>query len=114
MKIEVDIKRADQSWDLDTGIQQNYLVLDVFGVEVRAPCSEEQLVAVLQAVTTPEEGEEEVATDETQQRAAPTTFQGQTHEEEPLPPPPSPKLQAAPQRQLKPMKRGDDVGIAQG
>ena len=44
MKIEVDVLRAEQSWDLVTNKQQNYLVVEVFGIETRVPCTEQQLV----------------------------------------------------------------------
>ena len=49
MRIEVDVRKVEQSCDLDTGVTQNYLILDVCGLEVRAPCTEEQLQAVVRA-----------------------------------------------------------------
>ncbi len=113
MIVEVDIKRIDQSWDLKKGIQQNFLVVDILGVEVRAPCSEEQAVSVLQAAMQPQQGP---AVNEEEPRQAQGIFQ---HEEAPEPATlPTPVLQqVAPERKLAPIKRpqrGDDAGIAQG
>jgi hypothetical protein len=110
VKIEVEVIRADQSWDFNTKKQQNYLVFEVFGIETRVPCSEEQLVQAISALSA---GEEEAPppVDEEEVRAAPSTF---VSEAMPVSAPSSP-LEAAPRR-LAPIQRtrGDDVGIAQG
>jgi len=127
MKIEVDVLRAEQSWDLATNRQQNYLVISVFGIETRVPCSEQQLVNAISSVQdvnfdpNAEDADDEFLppVNETEVRRAPSTF---VTSEEPVqaPAPPqatTPKSQpAAPGRRLAPMQRprGDDVGIAQG
>ncbi len=115
MKLEVDIKRADQSLDFSTGVYANFLVLDVFGVEVRVPVTEEQLGAVLQALhaaaaAVPEESAMEP-------RQPPAVFLGETPEaEDPVPPRPAQHVQPEAPRRLSPVQRprGDDAGIAQG
>lgn len=53
MRIEVDVLRAEQSWELDSGKQQNYLVIDVLGCEVRVPCSEEELTQAIRSLHRP-------------------------------------------------------------
>jgi hypothetical protein len=114
MIVEAEIRRIDQSWDLKTGIQQNFLVVEVLGVEVRAPCSEEQAVAVLQAVTQPREA---APVNEEEPRRAQSVFQSQEPQEEPTSMPAPVLQQVVPERKLAPIKRperGDDVGIAQG
>lgn len=47
MRIEVDVKKADQSYNLDTGEHVNYLVIEVFGIETRVPCTDEQLMVAI-------------------------------------------------------------------
>lgn len=47
MKITIDVKRAEQSFDLDRGVQQNYLVVELGGQEIRIPCDEEQMGAAI-------------------------------------------------------------------
>jgi hypothetical protein len=119
MKIEVDVKRAEQSWDLDTQKQQNYLVIEVFGLETRVPCTEDELMhAISQAAsdTGPAhaEGDEDLLPFTPEPRAAPSTF---VTEAEAASTPSEPvQSQERPARRLAPMKRerGDDVGIAQG
>ncbi len=137
MIIEVDIKRADQSWNLETKTQQNFLVLDVLGVEVRAPCTEEQLVYVIRAMQGEQPVEEAESEDDElyeqeepppalpadKPRQAPATFRGEPQQVPvQVPSPGVPAIMAAPParpvRQLKPIgrarKRGDDAGISQG
>lgn len=126
MKIEVDVLRAEQSWDLDTKERQNYLVIEVFGIETRVPCSEQELVQALTEAAMADEPTEEAEHEQmvqafNQPRAAPPTFVNQQEPE----PEPDPMTAQAPQpaknRKLAPMKReqgsrprGDDAGIAQG
>lgn len=51
MKIEVEVKKVEQSHDLNTGLAQNYLVFELFGVEHRVPCDETVvLTAIKEAV----------------------------------------------------------------
>ncbi len=113
MKIEVDIKRAEQSWEIDSGEQRNFLIVDVLGLEVRVPCTQEQLATVLTTLHSEgpdeEDGEEEDEEDP-EPVAAPSTFQ--TRQQEELVERPV----ATPSRSLPPLqrRRGDDVGIAQG
>lgn len=123
MMIEVEVKRAEQSWDLKTKHQQNYLVIEVFGIEARVPCSEEQLGAAIAQIATG--GDEEPAeldmpeyVNEKRVRP-PATFV--TAPEQPIGPPEmatslEPLVQQPQKRRLAPMKRerGDDVGIPQG
>lgn len=118
MKIEVDVKRAEQSWDLDTQKQQNYLVIEVFGLEARVPCTEDELMyAISQAASdtgpTSSENVDELIPF-TAPRVAPTTFV--TEAEAPSVPSEPAPAQERPARRLAPMKRerGDDAGIAQG
>ena len=47
MKILVDVKRAEQSYEMDAGTQQNYLVIEIFGIETRVPCSDAKLVEAI-------------------------------------------------------------------
>jgi hypothetical protein len=121
MIIEVDVKRVEQSWDLNTRRQQNYFVIEVFGVETRVPCSEEQLAtAIAQSAGVEEAGELDIPEYVNEKRAvtAPATFV--TAPEQPIGPPEdatSLETRVQPkQRRLAPMRRerGDDVGIPQG
>lgn len=106
MKVDAEVVRVEQVFDCQSRQQQNYLVLDVLGVEVRVPCTEEQMVEVLSVISamTPEE------TAEVPQARAPSTFVaedelGQAEESTEVEQP----------RKLKALgRRGDDVGIAQG
>lgn len=71
MRIEVDVKRIDQSHDLNTGEAQNYLVFDLFGVEHRVPCSEAVVLAAVREIarlrgSAPVRGVEPPATEEDQ------------------------------------------------
>lgn len=134
MKITIDVKRAEQSFDLDRGVQQNYLVVELGGQEIRIPCDEEQMGAAIRecvgrgqtvpapvytpspAATTrefsftPDEDSEEKPVS-----AAPAVFV--------LPEPrpaPVPKV-AAPQSATslrpvarQPVRQADDAGISQG
>lgn len=116
MKIEVDVKRAEQSWELDSGEQLNFLVVDVLGLEVRVPCSAEQLTTVLAELHANEPEEEDADDGEYEGSQEPvavrSTFQAEEQAgEEPHAPP-----IAAPSRTLQPLqrRRGDDVGIVQG
>ena len=114
MKIEVEIKRADQSWDMRTRQQQNYLVLEVLGVEVRAPCTEEQLIAVISTIGGAEyDSDEEPEAQAPHVSHVPATFVQEEDDELPFSEPATPE--PAP-RKLTPLERprGDDVGIAQG
>ena len=126
MRIVVDVLRAEQSWDLASHQQQNYLVIEVFGVETRVPCSEEELVHALceAQVATPASAEERdhyddeneelpfVPPDEEIPVAAPATFVGAAAPDSGALPPEAP----ARRRKLAPVRRarGDDAGIAQG
>lgn len=47
MKVTVDVHRAEQVYDLDTGVQKNIVVFELGGVEHRVEVSEEELEAVL-------------------------------------------------------------------
>lgn len=47
MRITIEVKRAEQSFDLITMCQQNYLVIEFAGQEIRVPCDEEQLAAAI-------------------------------------------------------------------
>jgi hypothetical protein len=47
MKVAVDVKRAAQEWDLTTGKMQNFLVIELFGIETKVPCTDEQLTYAL-------------------------------------------------------------------
>jgi len=47
MKITIDVKRAEQSFDLTTMRQQNYLVVEFAGQEIKVPCDEAQLAAAI-------------------------------------------------------------------
>lgn len=119
MKISVDVKRAEQSWDIDTGERQNYLVLDVFGLEVRAPCSEEALKAAIVGVKTAPAPEERSATVSIPPQAVPPTFVAEEEAraaEEEVEAPVAPSEVRTKARRLTPLKRarGDDAGIVQG
>ena len=113
MRIEVEVLRAEQSWDLATGVHQNYLVIEVFGIETRVPCTEEDLVRAVQEIGVPqtEFSSETAELDERESVNAPSTFQMP----EDLEPTPA-RLPAAPTRRLAPVSRPreDDVGIRQG
>lgn len=115
MKIEVDVKRAEQSWELDSGEQLNFLVVDVLGLEVRVPCSAEQLKTVLAELHANEleEDEEDGEYDGSQE---PVTVRGTFQAEEQDDDTPHAPPIAAPSRTLQPLqrRRGDDVGIVQG
>jgi len=111
VRIEVEVLRAEQSWDLATGVHQNYLVIEVFGLETRVPCAEEDLVRAVQEVGVPQTAYEEPDLDESASVAAPSTFQmPEDLEQEPS------RLVPAPARRLAPVSRPreDDVGIRQG
>lgn len=115
MRVEVDVCGAEQSWDFDTGKQQNYLVVDVFGVKVTAPCTAEQLAGVIAALHADEvevEEAEDAPLDESVPVAAAPVFRAAGEEAPRAQPAPAP----APARQLAPVRRqrGDDVGISQG
>lgn len=47
MKITIDVKRAEQSFDLTTMRQQNYLVVEFAGQEIKVPCDEAQLASAI-------------------------------------------------------------------
>lgn len=141
MKIEVDVIEAEQSWNFDTRRQQHFLVIEVFGIRTRVPCSEEELVrAIVQSeggeMATPEEEIESFPLDEPEDapRPAPSTFVpegedyaisfdtatggpgadiGAAARVPAQPPHPNPNGVG---RRLAPLQRprGDDVGIAQG
>lgn len=124
MKLEVEVKRAEQSWDLRTRHQQNYLVVEVFGIEVRAPCSEEQLIAVLSELSDAEAYDPQEDLDAIVDQV-PNTFVPSEDELPHVQPSPHPaqlspavgnQLPAQSVRRLQPIERprGDDVGIAQG
>lgn len=49
MKVEVDILGAEQAMDFETLVSAQYLVLDIFGVRVRVPITEEQMSALVAA-----------------------------------------------------------------
>lgn len=121
MQILVDVQRAEQSWDFDSGRQQNYLVVEVFGVETRVPCSEEQLLeAIAQATGGPDQEAYDLDiptyTNKTQQKPVEAQPIFQAPESPIGPPEVATSLEVAPQRKLAPMKRdrGDDAGIPQG
>jgi hypothetical protein len=138
MKIEVDVVRADQSWEFDKKCYQNYLVISVFGAEVRVPCSEDQLVRAISEISggPPPSGSYAEAellhqagratdefVDEDKPVAAPTTFlSAQEEEQVPFSPALHPQQAALPleqqsalqPRRLAPLVRGDDVGIQPG
>ena len=130
MKIVVDVIAAEQSWSFDTKRQEHFLVIEVFGVRTRVPCTETELVhAIVEAeggqMAPPDEAipfSEPMAEDEP--RAAPVTFVDDVEVAKDLSEMlgtavqvrPAPSSNGAAERQLAPLKRsrGDDVGIAQG
>jgi hypothetical protein len=121
MKIEVEVLRAEQSWDLATQQQQNYLVIEVFGIETRVPCTEDQLArAIVESQGGEMAEDEDPGIVEAEPRPAPATFVppevGAPRQLAPAVGPPIVQLESAPTRRLAPMQRprGDDVGIAQG
>ncbi len=78
MKIVVNVLRCDQSFFPDTGSTQNYLVLNVLGVETRIAVSDDQMQeAIKQSI-------ELNSTDETATRSGPEEG---TEDEEPAPSP---------------------------
>jgi hypothetical protein len=114
MRIEVDVLAAEQSWDFATKRQQNYLVIEVFGIQARVPCTEEQLIGAIADADglAPSASTEREASTQDGPRQAPVTFMELPAELEQAG---GPHLEAAPRR-LAPLQRqrGDDVGIAQG
>ena len=124
MKIEVDVKRIDQSWSFDTGEHQNYLVFEFLGNEVRVPCTPEQVAEAIGAFKGGEfeHEEDEVFVDpqsvaEDRPVVAVPTFADQRAEVDPEELPPA-KAAPAPKRERKlqalTREKGDDAGIAQG
>lgn len=121
MKLEVDVIRVEQTWDLRTQEHRNYFVVSILGAEARVPCTEEQLIAAIHE-----------STDDPRTGYDDDVPFGQPDERVPVEPPktfvprePSAPveggvahLEAAPRRRLAPIERerprGDDVGIAQG
>lgn len=57
MKIIVDFVRAEQHWDPDSGVQQNYLVFAFGGREHRIPCEENDVVEAVKAARRPARAE---------------------------------------------------------
>lgn len=53
MRIEVDVLRAEQSYELNTGAATNYLVVNIFGSEVRVSCTEGQLALAIASAAAP-------------------------------------------------------------
>lgn len=47
MKIMVDVHQAGQTWDFDTKKTQHFLVVEIFGILHRVPCTEAQLMAAI-------------------------------------------------------------------
>ncbi len=126
MQVLVNIKGAEQSWNFDTGQQQNYLVVEFAGIEIQVPCcageptDEVRGLAKLAAETTPVEIPE---VDETEVRDAPSTFVQHVAKEvesraglQQIGGAPESVTLEPKARKLAPLKRerGDDVGIAQG
>lgn len=125
MRIEVDVKGAEQSWNFDTGLQQNYLVIEFAGIDVQVPCTEEQLGQAIQEMAAQKlaGGEYAPAVDEEEVREAPSTFVDQVAAQvearaglQQLGGTPESVSLEPRARKLAPLKRerGDDVGINQG
>lgn len=113
MRIEVDVVRADQSWDFDTRRHQSYLVVEICGIEVRAPCSEEELRQAIVELHQMVQADPDPGIDEGVVCEPPATFRQGSEEPAPLREEPTPITTA--ERKLAPLRqRGDDVGIAQG
>jgi hypothetical protein len=128
VKIQADVKRAEQSFDFDTNQTLSFLVLEAFGVELRIPVTDEQLQGLI-AQQALEEGEDvaQAFSEPTEPRRPPATFVGPVaayngdQDSEDLgfiEAPQRPASVMAPaRRELRPMARvegSDDAGIAQG
>lgn len=139
MRITIDVKRAEQSFDLDRGVQQNYLVVELSGQEIRIPCDEEQMGAAIRAcmgqakqpapapaapatsrefsfVAPPDEAPEEPVFEEEPVKEAPPMFVVPESKPAPVPrivqqQPAAPGLRPVAR---KPMRQADDAGISQG
>lgn len=124
MKLQVDVKRAEQSYDFDSGETGSYLVIEAFGVELRIPVTDEQLADLIaqQAAEEPSVAE---AFSAPAPRRAPATFMSSLVPEEDEIPSLADAAErpfvapTTPPRELRPMTRAtgqvsDDAGIAQG
>jgi hypothetical protein len=50
MKISVDVKSIEQSYDFESRQHKNFIVFEVGGITVRAPATAEQVTSMIQAV----------------------------------------------------------------
>jgi hypothetical protein len=136
MKITIDVKRAEQSFDLDMMAQQNYLVVEFAGQELRIPCNEEQMGAAIrecmghtQTVPPPESRPPSVPILREFSYVPVETEQPEVSEDKPVHAAPAvfvvpePKPVQVPQQLAgpglrpvarKPTKASDDAGISQG
>jgi hypothetical protein len=116
MKIEVDVLRAEQSWDLTTRQQQNFLVVSFFGAEIKVPCSPEMLVNAIRELTTgapaPSAPAKTEVEEDWEDPGEQDVHGGLFVQAEPEPAPPAPARQPAPPAATK--ETADDAGIGQG
>jgi hypothetical protein len=124
VKLHVDVKRAEQSYNFDSKETQSFVVVEAFGVELSIPVSDEQLQGLVAEHAVDGSSDAEALLEPTQPRRAPSTFVGPLVPEDEGPSfvEPGQAYGAAPEpprRELRPMTRtptqgSDDAGIAQG